>query len=121
MCVCLILALPVGAGQALVLRLGLGRGLLDPAQGLVDAPGQRVGRVGEAVLGLALLLLGPGPHLLQPDTLPDLGQDVAAVVVVRVGGQDAELGLAQVEAAPLEGGQDLVHGGARWGTQGGGG
>lgn len=45
----------------------------------MDATGQSVGRVGEA-LGVTLLLR-PGPYLLQPDALPDLSQDVVAVVV----------------------------------------
>lgn len=64
----------------------------------MDAAGQSVGRVGEA-LGVSRLLR-PGPDLLQPDALPDLSQDVVAVVV-RVGAQDPQLGLPQVETAPF--------------------
>lgn len=76
----------------------------------MDAARQSVGRVGEA-LGVALLLRS-GPYLLQPDALPDLSQDVFAVVV-RVGGQNSQLGLPQVETAAFEGGEHLVHGRAR--------
>lgn len=78
----------------------------------MDAAGQGVGRVQEA-LGVALLLR-PGADLLQTHALPDLSQDVVAVVV-RVGAQDAQLGLSQVEAAALQRGQHLVHGRARCG------
>lgn len=105
------LALPVSARKAFVLRLGFRRGLFNPPQSLVDAAGQGVGRVRKA-LSVTLLLLRSRPYLLQPDTLPDLSQDVVGVVV-RVGGQDPQFGLPQVEAAPFEGGQDLIHGGAR--------
>ena len=77
----------------------------------MDAAGQGVGGVREA-LGVALLLLRAGAYLLQPDALPDLSQDVVAVVV-RVRRQDPQLGLPQVEAAAFERGQNLVHGGAR--------
>lgn len=80
------LVLPLSAGKAFVLGLRLRRRLLDSPQGLVDASGQSVGRVGEAP-GVALLLR-PGPYFLEPDTLPDLSQDVVAVVV-RVRGQDS--------------------------------
>lgn len=77
----------------------------------MDAACQSVSRVREG-LGVALLLW-PRANLLQPHALPDLRQDVVGVVV-GVGGQHPQLGLPQVEAAPLEGGQHLVHGGARW-------
>lgn len=75
----------------------------------MDAAGESVGGVRE---GLGVTLLGSGPYLPQPDTLTDLSQDVVAVVV-RIRGQDAQLGFSQVEAAPFEGGQDLIHGGTR--------
>lgn len=105
------LVLPVSARKAFIFGLGLRRGLFDSPQSLVDAAGQSVGWVWEA-LGVTLLLR-PRTYLLQPDTLPDLSQDVVGVVV-RVGGQDSQLGLPQVETAPFERGQYLVHGGARW-------
>lgn len=106
------LALPVSAQKAFILRLRLWRGLFNPPQSLVDAARQRVSGVGKS-LGEALLLW-PGPDLLQPDALPDLGQDVVGVIVW-VRGQDSQLGLPQVEAAAFERGQDFVHGGARCG------
>lgn len=105
------LALPVSAWKAFIFRLGLRRGLFNPPQGFVDAAGQSIGRVWEA-LGVTLLFWS-GTYLLQPDALPDLRQDVVGVVVW-VGGQDAQLSFPQVETAALQRGQYLVHGGARW-------
>lgn len=65
----------------------------------MDAARQGVGRVQEA-LGVALLLW-PRADFLQSHPLPDLSQDVVAVVVW-VGAEDSQLGLPQVEAAALE-------------------
>lgn len=109
------LALPVSAGKPFILRLGLRRRLFNPPQSLVDAARQRVRGVGKG-LGVALLF-GPGPYLLQPDALPDLGQDVVGVIVW-VGGQDSQLGLPQVEAAAFQRGQYFIHGGACCGHSG---
>lgn len=103
------LALPVSARKTFILRLGLRRRLFNPPQSLVDAARQRVRGVGKG-LGVALLLR-PGPYLLQPDALPDLGQDVVGVIVW-VRGQDSQLGLPQVEAAAFQRGQHFIHGGA---------
>lgn len=105
------LVFPVSAGKTFILWLWLRRGLLDSPQSLVNAAGQSVGRVGEA-FGMTLLLRS-GPYLPKPDALSDLSQDIVAVVI-RIRAQDPQLSLPQVETAPLEWCQHLIHGRARW-------
>lgn len=112
------LAVPLGAGEPVgVVGVGVGRRLLDAAQRLVDAPRQGVGGGPQSSLLLALL---PG-HPPQFDSLANLNQNAVGVIVALGRHQAPLVHLPQVEAAPLQGGQHLVHGWAHCRREGGGG